>query len=118
VAQIRSDLNNYYTLSNKNAIQILVTETGPPASGGIFPFLFAADDYLTWFENGASNVDYQDLHQGYLDPPAATGPPLRPLVRRQSQQHRGARRRQHGGGHFLQLAAQGARRQRTDGKPA
>jgi len=69
VATIRSDLNNYYTLSNKNAFQIIVTETGPSStvSQGVEAFLFAADDYLTWFENGASNVDYQDLHQGYLE---------------------------------------------------
>jgi len=69
VAQIRSDLNNYYTLSNKSAIQIIVTETGPAASGGIFPFLFTLDDYLTWFENGASNVDFEDEHQGYIEDP-------------------------------------------------
>jgi hypothetical protein len=73
VAQIRQDLKNYYTLSNVNDIQILVTETGPGSlttvGGGIVPFLFASDDYLTWFENGASNVDYQDLHQGYLEEP-------------------------------------------------
>ena len=73
VAQIRSDLNNYYTLSNVNDIEILVTETGPGSSGGIVPFLFAVDDYLTWFENGASNVDYQDLHQGYLASPGDPG---------------------------------------------
>ncbi len=69
VSQIRSDLNNYYTLSNKSSMQILVTETGPAASGGIFPFLFTADDYLTWFENGASNVDFEDEHQGYIEDP-------------------------------------------------
>ena len=69
VATIRSDLNNYYTLSNKNAFQIIVTETGPSSSvsQGVEAFLFAADDYLTWLENGASNIDYQDLHQGYLE---------------------------------------------------
>lgn len=73
VAQIRSDLKNYYTLSNVNEMQVLVTETGPgdltTVGGGILPFLFASDDYLTWFENGAFNVDYQDLHQGYLEEP-------------------------------------------------
>jgi len=73
VAQIQSDLDNYYTLSNKSEIQILVTETGPGSAGGILPFLFAVDDYLTWFENGASNVDYQDLHQGYLASPGDPG---------------------------------------------
>ena len=69
VAQIRSDLNNYYTLSNKSSIQIIVTETGPAASGGIFEFLFTVDDYLTWFENGAVNVDFEDEHQGYIEDP-------------------------------------------------
>jgi hypothetical protein len=69
VAQIRSDLNNYYTLSNKNSIQILVTETGPgdDVGQGVVASLFTADDYLTWFENGATNVDYEDMHQGYLE---------------------------------------------------
>jgi hypothetical protein len=68
VAQIRSDLKNYYTLSNVNEMQILVTESGAPSTGGILPFLFAADEFPTWFENGASNVDYQALHQGFLEP--------------------------------------------------
>jgi trimeric autotransporter adhesin len=56
-----------------NDIEILVTETGPGSSGGVVPFLFAVDDYLTWFENGASTVDYQDLHQGYLASPGDPG---------------------------------------------
>jgi hypothetical protein len=67
VAQIRSDLNNYYTLSNKSAIQIFITESGPSVTGGIVPFLFAADEYLTWFENGVANVEYQELHSGVLE---------------------------------------------------
>ncbi len=67
VAQVRSDINNYYTLSNKSSMQILVTESGAGVVGGVFPFLFAADEYLTWFENGASNVEYQELHSGVLE---------------------------------------------------
>ena len=67
VSQVRSDINNYYTLSNKSSVQILVTESGPGVVGGVFPFLFAADEYLTWFENGASNVEYQELHSGVLE---------------------------------------------------
>jgi hypothetical protein len=67
VAQIRSDLKAYYTLSNVNEMEILVTESGAPSTGGILPFLFAADEFPTWFENGASNVDYQALHQGFLE---------------------------------------------------
>jgi len=50
VAQIRSDANNYYTLGNKEAIQILVTESDPPSKGGIVPFLSAVDKYPTWLE--------------------------------------------------------------------
>ena len=68
VAQIRSDLKSYYTLSNVNEMQILVTESGPGSAVGDLPFLFAADEFPTWFENGASNVEYQALHQGFLEP--------------------------------------------------
>ncbi|MGA2653388.1 MAG: hypothetical protein ABSF28_22930 [Terracidiphilus sp.] len=73
LSQIRSDISNYYTLSSKSAIQILVTESGPGVEGGIFPFLFAIDEYPTFFENGVSNVEYQDLHQGYLANPGDPG---------------------------------------------
>jgi hypothetical protein len=73
VSQIRSDINSYYTLSNKSSIQVLVTESGPGVEGGIFPFLFTVDEYPTFFENGVSNVEYQDLHQGYLANPGDPG---------------------------------------------
>jgi len=66
VAQIRSDIKNYYTLNNANDIEIAVTETGAGSVGGIFPALFASDDDLTWFENGGTNVEYQELHNGFL----------------------------------------------------
>jgi hypothetical protein len=46
-AQYRSDIQSYYTLSN-----------------AIVPYLFTVDDYLTWFESGAGNVEYQELHSG------------------------------------------------------
>lgn len=67
VAQIRSDIKDYYTLSNGSSIQILVTESGAGTTGGLYPFLFVADDYLTWIENGAPNVEYQELHNGLLE---------------------------------------------------
>jgi len=66
VAQIRSDIANYYTLSNSNNLEIIVSETGSGAVGGILPALFATDDDLTWFENTATNVEYQELHNGFL----------------------------------------------------
>ncbi|MGA7830234.1 MAG: cellulose binding domain-containing protein [Terracidiphilus sp.] len=77
VAQIRSDISNYYKLSNANNIEIAVTESGAGSVGGIMPALFASDDDLTWFENGASNVEYQELHNGFLSdagPGVAEGP--------------------------------------------
>lgn len=69
VTQIRSDITNYYTLSNASDLQILVTETGVTSDNGnpgIMPGLFAADDNLTWFENGGVNVEYQELNNGFL----------------------------------------------------
>jgi hypothetical protein len=66
VAQLRSDIANYYTVGNGSSIQIAITESGTGSPGGIFPFLWSVDDYLTWIENGAFNVEYQELHSGFL----------------------------------------------------
>ena len=66
VAEERANIASYYTLSNASQLQILVTETGAGVVGGIFPALWAADDDLTWIENGAVNVEYQELHNGFL----------------------------------------------------
>jgi hypothetical protein len=69
VAQVRSDIKSYYTPSNASELQILVTETGVTSNNGnpgIMPALFAADDNLTWYENGAVNVEYQEMNNGFL----------------------------------------------------
>jgi hypothetical protein len=63
-AQYRSDIQSYYTLSNASQLQFGMTESGAPTVGGIVPYLFTVDDYLTWFESGAGNVEYQELHSG------------------------------------------------------
>ena len=83
IAQVRSDIQKYYTLGNGNQLQILVTESAAPAGvGGILPYLFASDEFLTWFEQGAANVEYQELHPGsnqrgvYLD--SSSNTPLGP----------------------------------------
>jgi hypothetical protein len=47
-------------------LEILVTETGAGNVTGAPAALFAADNFLTWIENGISNVDYQELHNGFL----------------------------------------------------
>ncbi len=74
VAQVRSDIQKYYTLSNGNQLQLLVTETAATSNGGIFPYLFTADEFLTWFEQGASNVEYQELHSGVYEASSANTP--------------------------------------------
>ncbi len=45
---------------------IAVTETGAGSDTGTPAALFAADNYLTWIENGIFNVDYQELDAGFL----------------------------------------------------
>ena len=66
-AQYRSDIQSYYTLSNASQLQFGITESGSGLVSGIFEYLFAVDEYLTWFESGAANVDYQELHSGVYE---------------------------------------------------
>ena len=64
VKQTRAEINEYAG-SNAPNIQIMVTETNSgyeydaPATA-----LYAADTYMTFLENGVSNVDWWDLHNG------------------------------------------------------
>ncbi len=74
VAQVRSDIQQYYTLGNASQLQLLVTESATPTTGGIFPYLFTTDEFLTWFEQGASNVEYQQLHSGVYQDSASNTP--------------------------------------------
>jgi hypothetical protein len=74
VAQVRSDIQKYYTLGNANQLQLLVTETAASANGGLFPYLFTVDEFLTWFEQGASNVEYQELHSGVYESSSSNTP--------------------------------------------
>ena len=77
IATFRSAIQQYYTLGNGNQIQILVTEAAANSNGGLLPYLFTADEYLSWFEQGASNVDYQELHSGVLQS-STTNTPIGP----------------------------------------
>jgi hypothetical protein len=73
VSQVRSDIQKYYTLGNASQLQLLVTESAATSNGGIFPYLFTTDEFLTWFEQGSSNVEYQELNSGvYQDSPGNT----------------------------------------------
>ena len=67
VSSLRSKINQYCG-SNASNIQILITETNAGSSAGDGPqqTLFSTDNYLTWFENGAVNVDWLELHSNYL----------------------------------------------------
>ncbi|NUR57816.1 MAG: cellulose-binding protein [Catenulispora sp.] len=55
-----------YAGSRASSIPIAITETasGPAASTSQAAGLFAPDDYMSWFEHGAFNVDWWDLHNG------------------------------------------------------
>ena len=59
-----------YCGANAPNVQIFITKTAPvpysPGGQTVSPVsaLFLPDDYLTWLENGAANVDWWDLHTG------------------------------------------------------
>jgi hypothetical protein len=67
VSKLRT-LINQYCGSNASNVQILVTETNAGSTAGDGPqqTLFSTDNYLTWFENGAQNVDWLELHSNFL----------------------------------------------------
>jgi hypothetical protein len=64
VADCRSQIGQNIG-SRSNLVGIAVTETGSGVLGG-GSAEYAADTLLTWIENGAINVDYQELHSGFL----------------------------------------------------
>ena len=64
VADCRSQIGQNIG-SRSNQVGIAVTETGSGVLGG-GSAEYAADTLLTWIENGAFNVDYQELHSGFL----------------------------------------------------
>ena len=64
-AGLRDNIANHRSDGNANALEIFITETDgyggtTQASDG----KFAADAYITFFENGVSNVDWLELHSG------------------------------------------------------
>jgi hypothetical protein len=72
VSDCRSQISQYVG-SRASQVGIAVTETGSSVLGG-GSAEYAADTLLTWIENGACNVDYQELHSGFL----ASGTPGTP----------------------------------------
>ncbi len=69
VAKVKA-LISQYCGSNAANVQIFATETNSVAYNpgkqtvSLVNGLFAADDDMTWLENGVANVDWWDLHNG------------------------------------------------------
>lgn len=66
ISSTRTQITNNVGAARAGQIGIAITETGGGNVNGAPCSLFAADDYLTWIENGIFNVDYQELHNGFL----------------------------------------------------
>lgn len=70
IAGVRSSLRSLiakYTGSRAASVEIAVTENGAvgsPAQTSQAAALFAPDTYMTWFEQGATHVDWWNLHNG------------------------------------------------------
>jgi hypothetical protein len=63
-----SQLTNILGAPQASQIKIAVTEIGAGTwSTGVTVSLFAADNYMTWLENGIVNVDFQILHTDMLE---------------------------------------------------
>jgi alpha-L-arabinofuranosidase len=71
VSTLRSELTQYCG-AHASAIQILITETNSVSSApgkqsvSTVNALFLADNYLSWLENGVTNVDWWDVHDSPL----------------------------------------------------
>lgn len=67
MSTLRSEINEYCG-SNAPNVKVFVTETNSVASNpgkqsvSLVNALYLADDYMTWLENGAANVDWFALH--------------------------------------------------------
>ena len=65
VSTLRSEITQYAGISNAASVPILVTETNSSIDMDTQPAaLFGADMYMTWLENGVTNVDWWNEHNG------------------------------------------------------
>jgi hypothetical protein len=65
MSTLHSQLSTYAGISNPASIPVIVTETNDTIDLDTQPSaLFGADMYMTWLENGASNVDWWNEHNG------------------------------------------------------
>lgn len=61
-----SEMTNEIGATLASNLQLAITETGAGTNTGVVVSLWAADNYLSWIENGVVNVDYQILHTDVL----------------------------------------------------
>jgi hypothetical protein len=74
VSTLHSQLSQYAKISNPASIPIIVTETNSTLDLDTQPAaLFAADMYMTWLENGVTNVDWWNEHNGAGTPSTVNG---------------------------------------------
>jgi len=64
VEELRKRLAQYAGPAMRN-VPIAITETNGGGAGASRA-LFATDTFLTWFEAGAFNVEWQEMHNGFL----------------------------------------------------
>jgi hypothetical protein len=64
ISHTRAEINQYAG-SNAPNVQIMITETNASFESDSAPAaLYAADSYMTFLQNGVTNVDWWDLHNG------------------------------------------------------
>ncbi len=71
MSTLHSEINQYCG-SHAGAVQVMVTETNSVSYNpgkqtvSLVNALFMDDDYMNWYENGAVNVDWWDLHNSIM----------------------------------------------------
>jgi hypothetical protein len=73
IATVKSEVQQYAGV-NPATVPIMVTETNSTVDQNTQPgALFAADMYMSWLENGVTNVDWWDEHNGPGTPTVVDG---------------------------------------------
>lgn len=73
VSAVKAQISQYAGVNPAN-VPILITETNSGVATNTQPgALFAADMYLTWLENGVTNIDWWDQHNGPGTPSVING---------------------------------------------
>ncbi len=73
VSTVKSQVSQYAGVNPAN-VPIVVTETNSTVDSNTQPAaLFAADMYMAWLENGVTNVDWWDQHNGSGTPSIVNG---------------------------------------------